>query len=101
MTEIQELGLDELDDKAAIVLRDGDELYSFIGDYGPADEEFRRLAQGTLFWFGDDEILVNGDFNGHAVFNRLKEDDALGMITWKRLVEECEPVCSGWIEMPE
>ena len=102
MTDLAELlGFDELDDTAAIVFREGDELYSFVGDYGPTDEEFRRIARSTVFDFNGDEIVVLGDFNGHAVFNRYEEWGCLGMITWQRLVDECEPIADNWIEMPE
>jgi len=98
--KIEALGLDELDETAAIIFREKDELCSFAGDYGPTDEQFRQVARGTLFAFDDNEIVVVGDFNGHVVFRRI-DNDNLGMITWRRLVEEYEPVAENWIEMPE
>lgn len=96
-----ELGFNELDDTAAIVFREDDELQSFVGDYGPTDKHFRNVAQSTLFNFNGDEIVVIGDFNGHAVFRRINGDyNRLSMITWARLVDECFPVADGWINMP-
>lgn len=96
------LGFGELEDTAAIVFREGDDLYSFVGNYGPTDERFRKVACSTLFDFDGDEIIVIGDFNGHAVFRRFDDDyGTVGMITWDRLVDECEPVADGWINMPE
>lgn len=96
------LGFNELTSTAAIVFREGDDLHSFVGDYGPTDEHFRKVACSTMFYFDGDEIVVIGDFNGHAVFRRFDDDyGSLAMITWARLVDECEPVADGWITMPK
>lgn len=100
---ITDLGLDQLDDVMAFVTSEDGDLYSFVGDYGPTDEKFRRQAHGTLFSHDGDEILVEGDFNGHAIFRRFGVGGyhSLGAITWQRLVDECEPVADNWIDMPD
>lgn len=94
------LRFNELDGTAAIVFRDGDDIHSFVGDYGPTDGQFRKEARSTVFDFNGDKIVVEGDFNGHAVFRRVDNYESICMVTWARLVDECEPVADGWINMP-